>query len=252
MIANISPSMANIEETHNTLKYAWRAKQIKLKVKENVVDVKYNISQYIEQIEQLKEENGKLKQELARFDQSTSRNVRSTLIKGINDYHEMNGNRTEISSFEKMSDLELVDLLVTKLNGPRAKKLLQFEVNAEKENEAVIEQKPVRRSIHKRQSLLPLPQRSTRSTNKVDISRRSSLLPVPKSTKGKRKQNFTPIKKNIDEVEEFLSNTASDPFDNDVTPKAKRILNQPIILSSKKLRDFVFDQERCGSPLFTQ
>lgn len=46
MIANISPSEFSYEETHNTLKYANRAKNIKTKITRNVKNVEYHVSQY--------------------------------------------------------------------------------------------------------------------------------------------------------------------------------------------------------------
>jgi kinesin family protein 18/19 len=46
MIANISPSSACFEDTHNTLKYANRAKNIKTTVQRNVLNVEYHVSKY--------------------------------------------------------------------------------------------------------------------------------------------------------------------------------------------------------------
>lgn len=46
MIANISPSHASYEDTHNTLKYANWAKNIKTKETKNVLTVDYHISKY--------------------------------------------------------------------------------------------------------------------------------------------------------------------------------------------------------------
>jgi kinesin family protein 18/19 len=63
MIANISPAMIHFEETHNTLKYANRAKQIRIAVEQNVVNVDYHIGQYVELIESLKKEVDTLKRQ---------------------------------------------------------------------------------------------------------------------------------------------------------------------------------------------
>jgi len=57
MIANIAPSASNYEDTHNTLKYANRAKNIKTNVQRNVLNVEYHVSQYTDIIEALKKEN---------------------------------------------------------------------------------------------------------------------------------------------------------------------------------------------------
>jgi kinesin family protein 18/19 len=44
MIANIAPSASNFEDTHNTLKYANRAKNIKTTVKRNILNVEYHVA----------------------------------------------------------------------------------------------------------------------------------------------------------------------------------------------------------------
>lgn len=46
MIANISPSNESYEDTHNTLKYANWAKNIKTQAFKNSVMVDYHISKY--------------------------------------------------------------------------------------------------------------------------------------------------------------------------------------------------------------
>ncbi len=64
MIANISPAIKCIEDTLNTLKYANRAKNIKITIKQNVQEVGYHIDKYDEVIKQLKEEIEDLKDKL--------------------------------------------------------------------------------------------------------------------------------------------------------------------------------------------
>lgn len=64
MIANIAPSSSNYEDTHNTLKYANRAKNIKTNVQRNVLNVEYHVSQYTEIINQLRLEITGLKAQL--------------------------------------------------------------------------------------------------------------------------------------------------------------------------------------------
>jgi hypothetical protein len=65
MIANCSPCHLNYEDTHNTLKYASRAKNIKTKATRNVVSVNYHLSKYTEIIKELKGEIAELKEKLA-------------------------------------------------------------------------------------------------------------------------------------------------------------------------------------------
>lgn len=64
MIANLSPSSASYEDSHNTLLYANRAKRIKNKFERNVVNVSYHIGQYSQIIAGLKEEVIDLKGQL--------------------------------------------------------------------------------------------------------------------------------------------------------------------------------------------
>lgn len=61
MVANVSPSSYNYEDTHNTLKYANRAKNIKNNAVKNVHNVQYHVSRYAEIIEWLKDEISSLK-----------------------------------------------------------------------------------------------------------------------------------------------------------------------------------------------
>lgn len=56
MLACISPHPASHEDTHNTLKYANRAKNIKTSVVRNVLSVSYHISKYTDIIAKLKQE----------------------------------------------------------------------------------------------------------------------------------------------------------------------------------------------------
>jgi kinesin family protein 18/19 len=64
MIACISPLVSAYEDTHNTLKYANRAKNIKTTVVKNVVDVTKNISDYDNIILDLKGEVSSLKTQI--------------------------------------------------------------------------------------------------------------------------------------------------------------------------------------------
>ena len=66
MIANISPSNICYEDTHNTLKYANRAKNIKTSVHRNVLNVQYHVSKYTQIITNLRNEIADLKLQLNR------------------------------------------------------------------------------------------------------------------------------------------------------------------------------------------
>ena len=62
MIANVAPAHYTYEDTHNTLKYATRAKSIKFQIKRNIVSVDLHVSHYIKMVEDLQTENERLKQ----------------------------------------------------------------------------------------------------------------------------------------------------------------------------------------------
>ncbi|EQC32541.1 hypothetical protein SDRG_09864 [Saprolegnia diclina VS20] len=62
MIANINPSHKSFDESHNTLKYANRAKNIKIRPKMHVVTAAMT---HIQRAEKLEEENASLRRELA-------------------------------------------------------------------------------------------------------------------------------------------------------------------------------------------
>jgi len=64
MIANVSPSSETFEDTFNTLKYADRAKKIKINLKKNVVNVDFHIAQYAKIVEDLRGEIVLLKEKI--------------------------------------------------------------------------------------------------------------------------------------------------------------------------------------------
>ncbi|NWJ11005.1 KI18B protein, partial [Crypturellus undulatus] len=71
MIAAVSPSVLAYEDTYNTLKYANRAKDIKLALKSNVLSLDCHISKYAEICEQLKAEVTELREKLRAYEGST-------------------------------------------------------------------------------------------------------------------------------------------------------------------------------------
>ncbi|KAL0220629.1 hypothetical protein RCL1_000483 [Eukaryota sp. TZLM3-RCL] len=52
MISNISPSSDSFEDTHNTLKYANRAKNIRVRVSQNLLSVQKHISEYVQTLKE--------------------------------------------------------------------------------------------------------------------------------------------------------------------------------------------------------
>ncbi|KAM4703061.1 kinesin-like protein KIF18B [Rhinophrynus dorsalis] len=68
MIAAISPSFLSYDDTYNTLKYANRAKEIKLSMKSNVINLDCHISKYAAVCEELKAEVAELKSKLRSYE----------------------------------------------------------------------------------------------------------------------------------------------------------------------------------------
>ncbi|KFQ68586.1 Kinesin-like KIF18B, partial [Phaethon lepturus] len=68
MIAAVSPSMLAYEDTYNTLKYANRAKEIKLSLKSNVLSLDCHINKYAVICEQLKAEVADLRAKLRAYE----------------------------------------------------------------------------------------------------------------------------------------------------------------------------------------
>ncbi|XP_072527593.1 kinesin-like protein KIF18A [Salminus brasiliensis] len=93
MIANVSPSSTSYEDTHNTLKYANRAKEIKSTLKSNVVSLDSHIGQYAVICEKQKAEIILLKQKLKEYEE---RKVEPVALNPISSQRR--------AEFEKMSD----------------------------------------------------------------------------------------------------------------------------------------------------
>jgi centromeric protein E len=65
LICTVTPASSSSEETHNTLKFAHRAKHIEIQAEQNkIIDEKSLIKKYQREIRQLKEELEQLKQEI--------------------------------------------------------------------------------------------------------------------------------------------------------------------------------------------
>ncbi|XP_076779629.1 kinesin-like protein KIF19 isoform X5 [Arvicanthis niloticus] len=68
MIAHISPASTSFEESRTTLLYAYRAKNIKTRVKRNLLNVSYRIAQYTDVISDLRGEIEHLKSKIEKQD----------------------------------------------------------------------------------------------------------------------------------------------------------------------------------------
>uniref|UniRef100_A0A672ZSS1 Kinesin-like protein n=1 Tax=Sphaeramia orbicularis TaxID=375764 RepID=A0A672ZSS1_9TELE len=80
MIANVSPSSKSFDDTHNTLKYANRAKEIKSSLKSNVVSLDSHIGQYAVICEKQRQEILQLKQKLKQYEERNITSGTSSVI----------------------------------------------------------------------------------------------------------------------------------------------------------------------------
>ncbi|NXL52804.1 KI18B protein, partial [Podilymbus podiceps] len=80
MIAAVSPSVLAYEDTYNTLKYANRAKEIKLSLKSNVLSFNCHISQYAVICEQLKAEVVDLRAKLRAYEDRSAREAENQAL----------------------------------------------------------------------------------------------------------------------------------------------------------------------------
>jgi len=83
MVACISPYSGTYEDTHNTLEYANRAKNIKTKLQRNVVNVSHHISKYTVIISELRKEISHLRKSL-KDSKTPALNSTTTLNKKLN------------------------------------------------------------------------------------------------------------------------------------------------------------------------
>nr|XP_027775780.2 kinesin-like protein KIF19 [Marmota flaviventris] len=72
MIAHISPASTSFEESRTTLLYAYRAKNIKTRVKHNLLNVSYRIAQYTDVISDLRREIEHLKSKIEKQEKKKS------------------------------------------------------------------------------------------------------------------------------------------------------------------------------------
>uniref|UniRef100_A0A286XRZ3 Kinesin-like protein n=1 Tax=Cavia porcellus TaxID=10141 RepID=A0A286XRZ3_CAVPO len=71
MIAHISPASSSFEESRTTLLYAYRAKNIKTRVKRNLLNVSYRIAQYTDVISDLRREIEHLKSKIEKGERNS-------------------------------------------------------------------------------------------------------------------------------------------------------------------------------------
>jgi len=108
MIAAVSPSRLSFEDTHNTLKYANRAKNIKTMATRNVMNIATHITEYKTLILKLREENTELKSRLHTiqasnpnaepFEQDECKRIHLRLRSLIQDH---------LASLQNLSDLDV-------------------------------------------------------------------------------------------------------------------------------------------------
>jgi len=114
MIAHISPASMCFEESKNTLNYADRAKNIKLKVKRNQYNVNYHIAQYQSIIAELRQEILRLKTKMVDSDLKSEQGLaNSATFRGCKETKVLEKLRAElIEGFQEQMEYrrQLIDL----------------------------------------------------------------------------------------------------------------------------------------------
>nr|XP_014350218.1 PREDICTED: kinesin-like protein KIF19 isoform X2 [Latimeria chalumnae] len=118
MIAHISPASSAFEESRNTLTYADRAKNIKTRVKRNLMNVSYHIAQYTNIITDLRSEIQRLKKKIdaqglqrSKNEKADIRNVQAEVQLHASQYkrREMDRLREQlINTFQEQMDIRRV------------------------------------------------------------------------------------------------------------------------------------------------
>ncbi|OLY79629.1 Kinesin-like protein 5 [Smittium mucronatum] len=98
MITCVSPSSTYYEETHNTLKYASRAKNIRTTLNKNTSSSKMHISQYTKKIQEQSLEIRRLQKEISDLKRNSSNSTSSANKYG--NYRNANSNTQQQSSFD--------------------------------------------------------------------------------------------------------------------------------------------------------
>ncbi|KAM0793332.1 hypothetical protein ACM66B_000788 [Microbotryomycetes sp. NB124-2] len=122
MIVCVSPSSAHYDETHNTLQYANRAKEIKTKAIRNVISVDRHVAQYCQQIMQQAEQIELLKKQLAEQSKSNAveereqdaRAVASAKARLLTGWE--SGRARVVESERARAELEIVDGMISLLH----------------------------------------------------------------------------------------------------------------------------------------
>ncbi|KAK4055327.1 tubulin-dependent ATPase kip3 [Microbotryomycetes sp. JL201] len=122
MIVCVSPSSAHYDETHNTLQYANRAKEIKTKAIRNVISVDRHVAQYCQQIMQQAEQIDLLKKQLAAQTMSNasedreqdSRAVAGARVRLMSSWE--SGKERMVNGERAKAELEIVDALALALH----------------------------------------------------------------------------------------------------------------------------------------
>ncbi|XP_043287140.1 kinesin-like protein KIF18A [Venturia canescens] len=111
MIANVGPSSLSFEDTYNTLRYANRAKKIKLNIKKNIISCQMHVTGYVKIVEEQKKEIEMLKQKLLALER---RSIEGT-VAGSPDSRATKDPKTEEmeKEFSEMRD-KLIKLLRSK------------------------------------------------------------------------------------------------------------------------------------------
>jgi len=219
MIANVSPSSETFEDTFNTLKYADRAKKIKINLKKNVVNVDFHIAQYAKIVEDLRGEIAQLKERIQELENENqvlkTRGGNVPVIKRSIDNQDMevDSTNTEVSESDEV-------FTSVKTNSMEIEEL-QRTLNRYIERQKDFDEMQVKLSEFESQS-----KAQAQQIELLEASGRSSQV-VESSDKFKMSEEIGKYQARITELEEIVSQVQSEGEGDDKLEKmveAHRIL----------------------------
>ena len=123
MISNVSASSMTYEDTYNTLRYADRAKKIKIKLKKNVLSVDFQVGQYAKIVEDLKVQLSECKARVAALEdenaelknQLENAELKNQVVEGTQPEVEEQVNQSKQEISQNLEELEMLKAQLVEL-----------------------------------------------------------------------------------------------------------------------------------------
>jgi len=209
MIANVSPSSETFEDTFNTLKYADRAKKIKINLKKNVVNVDFHIAQYAKIVEDLRGEIAQLKERIQELENENqvlkTRSGNMPVMKRSIDNQDMEVDSTNNEVAESESDEVFTSVKTNSMEIEELQRTLNRYIERQKD----FDEMQVKLSEFESRS-----KAQAQQIELLEASGRSSQV-VESSDKLKMSEEIEKYQARISELEEMVSRVQSEGESNE-------------------------------------